>query len=316
MMNKPDVPEFPQRLVPLSENEIISGWGAYDKKPLVSIVCATYNHVRYIEDALCGFFGQKTQYPFEVIVRDDCSNDGTTDILKKYLEKYPSLLKLIINDVNQYKFGGRAFPMMISVAKGQYIAVCEGDDYWIDEYKIQKQVQFLERNQAYVMTYSSSKPINDIGMVQDICHGSKKDLTSHELMKGSSVATLTACFRNKFLENGYPSELLIAGYGDIALWAYLGQYGDGKYLENDRESIYRIHAGGVHSSASPDKRAEMQLRTSMALYQYFKNIGNTKLAKHHLRNVYAHVVDDIEFNFTFLKVIMKASYKKMLSMRK
>lgn len=115
---------------------------------LVSVCCITYNHAPFIRQCLDGLVMQKTNFKYEIIIHDDCSTDGTTDIVKEYASKYPDLIVPIIQRENQYQNGVRRIlaTFMLPIAKGKYIALCEGDDYWIDPLKLQKQVDYLDLN--------------------------------------------------------------------------------------------------------------------------------------------------------------------------
>jgi glycosyltransferase involved in cell wall biosynthesis len=128
-----------------TEKEMLTRWGKYDK-PIVSICCITYNHENYIKDALDGFLIQKTDFPFEILVHDDASTDKTTDIIREYEKKYPNLIKPIYQTENQYSQGKKPSQYNFNRAQGEYIAMCEGDDYWIDPLKLNKQVTSLEEN--------------------------------------------------------------------------------------------------------------------------------------------------------------------------
>lgn len=113
--------------------------------PVVTVVCVTYNHAPYIRDALEGFVMQKTDFPFEVLVHDDASTDGTADIVREYEKKYPGIIRGIYQKENQYSRGvviSREF--IYPQVRGKYVALCEGDDYWTDPLKLQKQVDALE----------------------------------------------------------------------------------------------------------------------------------------------------------------------------
>ena len=110
----------------------------------VTIYCATYNHEKYIRDALDGFVMQETTFPYEVIVHDDASTDGTAQIIHEYEMKYPDIIKPIYQKENIYSKGiGRIYTYMLPMTKGKYIALCEGDDYWIDKNKLQKQYDYI-----------------------------------------------------------------------------------------------------------------------------------------------------------------------------
>lgn len=128
-------------------------------KPLVSICSITYNHAPYIRECLDGFLMQKTDFPFEIIINDDCSTDGTTEIIKEYVKKYPDIIHPIFHNTNQYQKGIRGIfeQFVYPNANGKYIALCEADDYWTDPFKLQKQVDFLNANAEYGMIYTKTK---------------------------------------------------------------------------------------------------------------------------------------------------------------
>lgn len=122
------------------------------EEPLVSICCLAYNHEPYIRECLEGFMMQKTDFSFEVLIHDDASTDNTADIIREYEAKYPDIIKPIYQTENQYsKRVGVTRTFQFPRAKGKYIAMCEGDDYWIDPLKLQKQVDFLEEHDDFSM---------------------------------------------------------------------------------------------------------------------------------------------------------------------
>src|SRR6185437_15246587 len=121
------------------------------EKPLVSICCITYNHGKYIADCLDGFIKQKTKFPFEILVFDDASTDNAQEIIKKYSSGLENM-QTFLQEENQWSKGEYGLlKYLFPAAKGRYIAVCEGDDYWKDPLKLQKQVDFLEKNTEYSM---------------------------------------------------------------------------------------------------------------------------------------------------------------------
>ena len=122
---------------------------------MVSIACTTYNHEKYIRNALEGFVSQKTSFLFEILVMDDASTDGTADIIREYEKKYPELIKPIYQKVNQYSQGLRPGQQNRDRAIGKYIAICEGDDYWIDNHKLQKQVDYMEAHPGCTFCFTN-----------------------------------------------------------------------------------------------------------------------------------------------------------------
>lgn len=127
-------------------------------QPLVSICCITYNHESYIRETIEGFLMQKTKFPIEVLIHDDESTDKAADIIREYENKYPDIIKPIYQFDNKYSKG-----ISVSVtynfprARGKYIAMCEGDDYWTDPSKLQKQVDFMEVNPDCSLCFHASK---------------------------------------------------------------------------------------------------------------------------------------------------------------
>jgi len=124
-------------------------------QPLVSVVCLTYNHEAYIRECLDGFVMQQTNFPIEIIVHDDASTDSTVTIVKEYEERYPHLFNNICRSENWYSQGKDIWGYLFTKkAKGKYITLCEGDDYWTDPLKLQKQVDFLEASSEFGMCYT------------------------------------------------------------------------------------------------------------------------------------------------------------------
>src|SRR5690554_3017735 len=134
-----------------------------DKEPLVSICCITYNHEDFIRDAIEGFLMQKTSFPIEIIIHDDASTDNTANIIEEYANKYPDLFVTILQSENQWSKGGGSIyaRFVYPRARGKYIALCEGDDYWTDPLKLQKQVDFLEANPEYILCFTNTRTVDE-----------------------------------------------------------------------------------------------------------------------------------------------------------
>lgn len=298
-----DLVPFPPQ--PCSEEEIMSNWIGDQDNPLVTIVCLTYNHVKFIEEALNGFLMQKTDFPFEIVVHDDASTDGTISILNDYRSRYPRLFKICVQKENQYQKGigplGFAFPL----AKGKYIAFCEGDDYWVDEKKILKQANFLESNPNVSLVYTDSIPFSENHYLGRVFDGARVDLTCDELKRAPGIFTLTTCFRN-VLDN--PIELNYAAFGDKFIWSRLGKFGSGKYMQDILPSFYRVHAGGVHSLASVETRSFMDLKTSMAMCSYYKRTNDLTLEKYFFEKVLVIAISSNGVNMKLIPLMKKITF--------
>ena len=123
---------------------------------LVSICCITYNQKDYIEKAILSFLEQKTNFKYEILIHDDCSTDGTTEIVKEYEEKYPDLIRGLYEEENQYSKRVKISTTLVwPKARGKYIALCEGDDYWCDEFKLQKQVDYMEKHEECTFCFTN-----------------------------------------------------------------------------------------------------------------------------------------------------------------
>ncbi|MBV1916140.1 MAG: glycosyltransferase, partial [Pseudomonadales bacterium] len=267
-----------------TEEDVITQDWTNEPLPLLSICCITFNHVSYIEEAINSFLMQETNFPFEIIIHDDASTDGTSDIIRAYASKYPKIIKPIIQLENQFSKGGLINPRLVfPKAIGKYIALCEGDDYWTDNKKLQKQVEFLEANSEYVITYSDCVPFDENGVINTNFGGAKRDLKAIELKKSTPIFTLTACFRNVITE--IPQDVMSARFGDLVMWSLLGQYGKGKYLPNISPSRYRVHDGGVFSKKGMRQKYEMDVITRAALLAYWDRVGDKELCDFYRKEV-------------------------------
>lgn len=253
------------------------------QKPLVSICCITYNHEKYIRDAIESFLMQKTDFPFEIIIHDDASTDRTADIIREYEKKYPDVIKPIYQTENQYSKGVNVAFITFKKAKGRYIAICEGDDYWTDSMKLQIQITFLERNPDYVITYAAIKPFDENGIIETDFGGALKDLNEEQLKRATPINTLTTCFRNVITE--LPPEFSIAKVGDLIIWSLLGAYGKGKFIGEIKPGAYRVHNNGVFSKKSPIEKMYMMLTTQISLMLYYMRIDDKNTANYFMRRV-------------------------------
>lgn len=129
---------------------------------LVSVVCDVYNHEPYLRQCFDGFVMQRTNFKFEVLVHDDASTDKSAEIIIEYTNKYPDIFKPIIQKENQYSKGvGIWKTYQFPRVKGKYVALCEGDDYWTDPLKMQKQYDVLENSHNVILVYTNYNVVDD-----------------------------------------------------------------------------------------------------------------------------------------------------------
>lgn len=240
------------------------------QKYLVAIQCITYNHEKYLADALEGFVMQKTNFPFVAIVHDDASTDGTADILRKYAEKYPDIIHPIYETENQYSKRdgslGRIMDTAVDATGAKYIALCEGDDYWTDPLKLQKQVDFLESHPDYSMCFHNveveSPNESNKKMYQ---HLEEREFLAEEVYKKWTIPTCTVLYRYDMWEKRRkisPNAPII--FGDIVLFLSMAEQGR-LYCLNFKGGVYRRHEGGASV-----KTNKLALQRVLAQYQWMK----------------------------------------------
>lgn len=242
-------------MIEITQEKVMQNWNG--EIPLVSVCCITYNHEPYIAQTLDGFLMQKTSFPFEVLVHDDASTDRTADIIRGYEKKFPKIIKPIYQKENQYSKGNRAIlaSFVYSRAQGKYIALCEGDDYWIDENKLQMQVDFLEKNPEYGMCYTRVKQfIQNIKKFSRVLFGKNVKDFEDLLFNGNRIPTLTTVFKKDLLDNYlkdiYPQD---KGWlmGDYPMWLYFTHESKVQFLDKVT-SVYRV----LENSASHSDEVE------------------------------------------------------------
>lgn len=218
--------------------------------PLVSIACITYNHEPYIRQCLDGFVMQRTDFQFEIVIHDDASTDNTKKIIQEYCLKYPGLFHPIFQDVNRYKEGkGILAPFVFPECRGKYIALCEGDDYWTDPLKLQKQVNFLERNPSYSMCFTNAIQHFEDGSIPDRPFSNlyEKDYLGVELFRNWCVPTASIVLKRDIIQSNLfqvASTNQNFVFGDIILILTCASLGKVKALPLFT-SVYRVTGHGA-----------------------------------------------------------------------
>lgn len=272
-----------------------------NRLPLVSICSITYNHAPYIRQCLDGMLMQQTNFAFEIIINDDCSTDGTTEIIREYAEKYPEIIKPIFHDENQYQKGLRGFfhRFVFPKAQGKYIALCEGDDYWTDPLKLQKQVDFLESHPDYGMVYTDLKTFSqkEKSFITTNYQFAEGNIYDKYLAGNIQIWTVTVCFRKKYIQNLPTLNTNKYFTGDIFIYSLICYHSKVKFL-NEKTCVYRV----LENSASHFNG------NKKAAYYFAYKVFNTKL---YLMNMYP--LSDTNIINSLTKKIIKARIKYALS---
>lgn len=247
----------------------------------VSVAMITYNHEAFIAQAIESVLIQQTNFAVELVIGEDCSTDNTRTIVRDFAERYPDHIRLLLPEHNLGMLPN--FVATLKACRGQYVALLEGDDYWTDPFKLQKQVEFLEGHPEYVLCHHDAVITDECGnriKNSKLPDYAKHDFSADELVKGAWVLTLTACFRNVIRK--YPPESLRVLNGDTFLFSLLGNFGKSKFQGDViAPAVYRVHAGSVWSSeVSLRKRLFSQLVTCHWLRRYYVRVGKTEYAQH------------------------------------
>lgn len=246
-------------MIEKTEKEIMQNWQGDINNPLVSIVCITYNHEKYISQAIDSFLMQETDFPFEIIIGEDCSPDNTREILNKYIEKYPNIIKAILRDKN---IGANLnFIDCIENSKGKYIAICEGDDYWIDKNKLNIQVNILAVHKNINLCFSSAMIYNDNKNTfkKKQNNPDKDGLVSVETLienNGGFISTPSTLYRKEILLSNlsFVKNIPIGDY----FCQVLSSVPNGAYFLADEKVIYRKFSTSSLSTklSNPKKRLD------------------------------------------------------------
>lgn len=277
--------------------------------PLVSIQCITYNHEKYIRDALEGFLMQKTTFPVEILIHDDASTDNTANIIREYQAKYPQLFKPIYQIENQYsQKKGVITKIQNERTKGKYIAKCEGDDYWTDPLKLQKQVDFLEENEEYSMCfhnaiiYETSAKRRSLFLFNNFT--SDCTLSIEDIICSWAVPTASILCKREYID--LPDWLARIYSGDYSLLLSLFIKGKIRYLDTI-SSVYRRNLDGNSVSVVAD--TNFVRKQHILLLQSFNNGTN-----HIYNDVITNRIKYIKKEINLREAIWNKKYHKFIFM--
>lgn len=275
--------------------KMTSGENDMDKNIQVSVCCLAYNHGKYIRQTLEGFVNQKTDFAFEVLINDDASTDNTADIIREYQEKYPDIIKPMFQDENQYSKGIKVnLAFNYPRVKGKYVALCEGDDYWCDNEKLQKQFDIMEKNSECAICVHKVRWIDKEGKTlngyyPDFKIGkaiiSAEDYLDYDFVKGKYAFQTSSFFvRREVVDcclNGFKHKF---PYGDFVIILLSFEYGNCFYID-ETMSCYRKDAGGATTRLRDDSEHAKTIRLRMI--EGYKEFDERTKGKYHSQCIYA-----------------------------
>jgi glycosyltransferase involved in cell wall biosynthesis len=213
-------------------------------KPLVSACLITYNQENFIRECIEGAINQRVDFVYEIIIGDDCSTDNTQQICLEYVSKYPNLIRYNRRDENLGMIGN--WKKTINECNGDYIALCEGDDYWTDPLKLQKQVDFMETNPDYSLCFHDALIVYDgvKGKASRFCeYDLPLEISVVDIISNWNIPTASMLIKRESLNNK-PFYLSIVYNVDYALHLFLATRGNVRYIP-DVMSVYRKQPGGL-----------------------------------------------------------------------
>ncbi len=286
------------------------------RKPLVTISCITYNHEPYLRDALEGFVMQQTDFPFAAVVHEDASTDGTAAVLREYAERYPDIILPIYENENQYSKKDGALNRIMSTARtatgAKYIAMCEGDDYWTDPLKLQKQVDFLESHPDYTMCFhnaikhyeNSEKPDKLVANLET------REYQAVEFALKSFTPTASILFRKSVIESNYYKSISTNKHiyvGDEPLFFTCLSLGKAYCLKQPM-SVYRIHDNGLHHIVcnSPEiKRIKYEIALSRILPDPYKKYFHKSVQRRSVAAASSFYHGRFKDSLSFARILIK-----------
>jgi len=255
---------------------------------IVSICCLTYNHRYYIERAIKGFLNQQMQFPVEIVIHDDASTDGTSEIILNYRDQFPQLIKPVFQKENLFSQGVSLYELytkyIFPLLHGRYIAVCEGDDYWTDPLKLQKQVAFFEDNPDFSVCFHNIGILKN-GVIDNEAHNHNtgnmlpvaKEFSLSDLIRGNFIPNCSVVYRNIF--NSYPDLFNDSVFPDWPLHILHASQGRICYLD-EIMAVHHVHPAGIWNglSLAEQRNAECGMLVklcSLLDQKYHREISDT-----------------------------------------
>lgn len=292
-----------------SQAEVMSSWEGENSNPLVSIVCITYNQEKYIRDTIKGLLVQKTTFPFEIIIHDDASIDSTSKIIEEYKSLYPNIIKVIIQKENQYsKSPNSVLKIATSIAVGKYIALCEGDDFWIDKNKLEKQVKLLEQYSNIKICFTACIALFNSNNQYKCNYHSKsiKIFTPDEVIRGGGgfMPTCSLVIHSSIFKNLPTWFFDTAPVGDVFL-QILSSIEKGALYLPELTCVYRIASEGSWTMKDSNRKDEVLIQNRIKVIECLQEINKNT---HYLYNKSFKYVESLSYCSTAFFYLSKSEY--------
>lgn len=283
---------------------------------MVSVVCTVFNHERYIRQCLDSLLSQKTDFKYEILIHDDASTDKSADIIEEYAERYPDKIIPVLQTKNQYSQGINPTNILLKRARGKYIAICEGDDFWTSEEKLQKQVDFMEKNPEYSLCVHAAYYAHENGKLDTKflfkAYEIGKTVSTEEILRGWNFATNSILYRSdsrKSLDIPYRGK---CENGDFAILVYLSLQGKVYYMP-DCMSAYRVNSvGSLNWGWNRDAEKYAQARREFA--NMLRRIDAYTKCKYH--ETIAECIEKVELSAYYATGDLKSLKKNKKMYRK
>ena len=278
---------------------------------LISINCITYNHEKYIADAIESFLMQKTFFKYEILIHDDASTDKTPEIIKSYEKKYPDIIKPIYQTENQHSKGINVTFFNLKRALGKYIAMCEGDDYWTNPSKLQKQVEILETNTNIVATFHKVEEVTPDkkkkGTYVEVPYSrdnNEYDLRDIIRFDGGKIHVSSLVYRKESFTNAnVPKFFHDCKVGDLPMMLIFATKGNFLYIDDIMSCTRR----GVTNGATQRlfKNAKSFIITNNSIIDTYNEFNKFT------QNVYSKDIEEVLKHREFLNLKKKGDYEKI-----
>lgn len=255
---------------------------------MFSVAVITYNQEKYIAQTLDSIINQKHDYSYEIVVGDDCSSDGTREIIRQYAEKYPEIVKPIFNEKNLGII--KNYFNVISRCAGKYIMECAGDDFWLPG-KVELQIPFMENNPDVGMCYTYAKTFDENNKKNCRKIGVKREDFEDILYKGNPVPAVTVCFKNSLIQS-YCTEIVPLDKNwlmeDYPIWLYISKVSKVRFL-NEETCAYRVLNESASHSGDIEKSVNFAYSTWEIQNFFSKKYLNKEFSPFDEHSVLAHI---------------------------